>query len=59
MQLDKVVTEYLSLKDALVVFFLPLVLLFAGYFLGNVFLAGANGSICGAAIEFLVLVGVI
>jgi len=51
--------ESSKILAALVVFFLPLVLLLAGYFLGNAFLAGASGGIWGAIIGFLVSVGVI
>jgi positive regulator of sigma E activity len=38
---------------ALVVFFLPLVLLLAGYFMGNALLAGINGGILGAIVGFM------
>ncbi|MEJ2637752.1 MAG: SoxR reducing system RseC family protein [Calditrichia bacterium] len=46
--------ESSKIVAALVLFFLPIVLLLAGYFAGDAFIAGAGGGILGALAGFMV-----
>jgi sigma-E factor negative regulatory protein RseC len=51
--------ESSKILAAVVVFLIPIVLLLAGYFVGNSLIKGSGGGILGAVSGFLVSIGVI